>query len=103
MNRKTLLSLLVLVLVASFVSACSSSQKAALPITVQLAPAPPASLEVSTSTQLAAQLVNDTAAAGVDWSVTCTSSDCGSIAPAHTASGGATTYTAPATVPTGGR
>ena len=102
MTRKTLLSLLVLVFVASFSAACSSSKKAALPITVQLAPAPPASLEVSTSTQLAAQLVNDTAAAGVDWSVTCTSSDCGSIAPAHTASGGATTYTAPVTVPTGG-
>jgi hypothetical protein len=102
MNRKTMLSLLAVVLVASFVSACSSGHKAAQPITVQLAPAPPASLEVSTSTQLAAQLVNDTAAAGVDWSVTCTSSDCGSIAPTHTASGGATTYTAPATVPTGG-
>ena len=92
MSRKTLLSLLVVIFVASFVSACGSSHKAALPITVQLAPAPPASLEVSTSTQLAAQLVNDTAAAGADWSVTCTSSDCGSISPAHTASGGATTF-----------
>jgi hypothetical protein len=102
MNRKTLLSLIVVVFVASFVSACGSSHKAALPITVQLAPAPPASMEVSTSAQLTAQLINDTAAAGVDWSVACTSSDCGSISPAHTASGGATTFTAPATVPTGG-
>jgi hypothetical protein len=102
MNRKALLAVLVVVAVATFVSGCSSSKKAAQPITVQLAPAPPTSMEVSTTTQIAAQLVNDTAAAGVDWSVTCTSSDCGSIAPAHTASGGATTYTAPATVPTGG-
>jgi hypothetical protein len=101
MNRKTLLSLLVVILVASFISACSSSKKAPLVISVQLAPPPPGSLEVSYSTQLGAQVVNDTAAAGVDWTVTCTSADCGSISPAHTASGGATTYTAPATVPTG--
>jgi len=101
MNRKTLLSLLIVVLIASFVSACSSSKKAPLVISVTLAPPPPGSLEVSYSTQLGAQVVNDTAAAGVDWTVTCTSADCGSILPAHTASGGATTYTAPATVPTG--
>ncbi len=101
MNRKALLSLLVVVLVASFVSACSSSKKAPLVISVQLAPPPPGSLEVSYMTQLGAQVVNDTAAAGVDWTVTCTSADCGSLSPAHTASGGATTYTAPATVPTG--
>jgi hypothetical protein len=102
MSRKALLSLLTVVFVASFVTACSSSKKAPLAIQVTLAPAPPASLQVSTTVQLTAQLINDTAAAGVDWSVTCTSSDCGSIAPAHTASGGATTYTSPATVPTGG-
>src|ERR1700723_383533 len=102
MSRKSLLSLIVLVFVASFVSACSSSKKAPLVISVQLAPAPPAALEVGMSVQLTAQTINDTAAAGVDWSVSCTSSDCGSISPAHTASGGATTFTAPATVPTGG-
>jgi Tfp pilus assembly protein PilX len=103
MSRKILLlNLLVLVFVASFVSACSSSKKTPAAITVQLAPPAPASLQVSTTVQLTAQTVNDTAAAGVDWTVTCTSSDCGSLAPAHTASGGATTYTAPATVPTGG-
>src|SRR5580704_2049945 len=102
MSRKSLLSLIVLVFVASFVSACGSSHKPALVISVHFAPPPPAALEVGLSTQLTAQTINDTAAAGVDWSVTCTSADCGSISPAHTASGGATTYTAPATVPTGG-
>jgi hypothetical protein len=102
MNRKTLLSLLVVVLVASFVSACSSSKKAPPPITVQLAPAPPGALEVSHSVQIGAQVTSDTAGAGVDWTLACTSADCGSIAPAHTASGGATTYTAPSVVPTGG-
>ena len=102
MNRKTLLSIFVVVLVASFVSACSSSKKAPPPITVQLAPAPPGALEVSLSVQIGAQVTSDTAGAGVDWTLACTSADCGSIAPAHTASGGATTYTAPSVVPTGG-
>ncbi|MGA8073166.1 MAG: hypothetical protein WB995_06785 [Candidatus Acidiferrales bacterium] len=102
MNRKTLLSIFVVVLVASFVSACSSGHKAPPPITVQLAPAPPGALEVSLSVQIGAQVTSDTAGAGVDWTLACTSADCGSIAPAHTASGGATTYTAPSVVPTGG-
>lgn len=102
MSRKAQLSLLALVFVASFVSACGSGHKAPLPISVQIAPAPPAALEIGLSVQLSAQTVNDTAAAGIDWSVSCTSSDCGSISPAHTDSGGATTFTAPATVPTGG-
>ncbi len=102
MKKTTFLSLLTLVFVASLVSACGSSKKAPLVISVQIAPAPPAALEVSHSIQLSAQTVNDTAAAGVDWTLSCTSSDCGSIMPAHTDNGAATTYTAPATVPTGG-
>jgi hypothetical protein len=101
MNRKALLAVLVVVIASTFVSGCSSSSKTVTPISVQLAPPPPASVEVSTPVQLAAQVVSDTAAAGVDWSVTCTSADCGSVSPAHTASGAATTYTGPATVPTG--
>src|SRR6202012_5022903 len=36
------------------------------------------------------------------WSVTCGTSSCGSFSPTSTQSGAATTYTAPANVPTGG-
>jgi len=39
---------------------------------------------------------------GVTWSIQCSESDCGTIAPATSASGVAVTYTAPATVPSGG-
>ncbi len=39
---------------------------------------------------------------GVTWSVQCSAADCGTIAPATSASGAAVTYTAPATVPSGG-
>jgi hypothetical protein len=51
---------------------------------------------------LIATVTADSSDAGVDWTVTCGSAGaCGSFAPAHTASGTATTFTAPAAVPTG--
>lgn len=58
-------------------------------------------LVINSVAPLIATVNSDAANAGVDWSVTCGSSGCGSFSPTHTASGAATTYTAPATVPTG--
>jgi hypothetical protein len=73
-----------------------------LPISVGFAPAPPSSLGLSVATQFKAVLENDATGAGVNWTVLCSSSDCGSFNPTQTASGVLTTYTSPATVPTGG-
>ena len=73
-----------------------------LPISVGFAPAPPSSLGLSVATQFKAVLNNDVTGAGVNWTVLCSSSDCGSFNPRQTASGVLTTYTTPATVPTGG-
>jgi len=73
-----------------------------LPISVGFAPAPPSSLGLSIATQFKAVLNNDATGAGVNWTVLCGSSDCGSFSPKQTASGVLTTYTTPATVPTGG-
>lgn len=72
------------------------------PISVSLAPPPPGTLQAGASTQLRAVLNNDAANAGVKWTVSCGSSDCGSFQPAQTSSGVATTYTAPAVAPAGG-
>jgi len=72
------------------------------PISVSLAPPPPGMLATGATAQLRAVLNNDAADAGVNWSVICGSNDCGSFKPAQTASGIATTYTAPAAVPAGG-
>jgi hypothetical protein len=69
------------------------------PITVTLN-APPASLVASATAALTATVANDNANAGVTWSVTCGSGQCGSFSPTTTPSGTATTYTAPAAVPT---
>jgi hypothetical protein len=50
---------------------------------------------------LVATVTNDAGNAGVDWSVLCGSTGaCGTFSPTHTASGVATTYTAPAAPPT---
>jgi hypothetical protein len=63
---------------------------------------PPASIAAGATASLAATVANDTANAGVNWTVTCSSSSCGSFNPTKTASGAATVYTAPSAIPTSG-
>jgi hypothetical protein len=54
---------------------------------------------VSTTSNLAATVANDTKNAGVNWTVTCGNTQCGSFNPTATGSGSSTVYTAPSTVP----
>lgn len=62
---------------------------------------PPASVQAGATAQLTAVVTNDSKSGGVNW--TCApAGSCGSFNPAMTASGTATTYTAPATAPSGG-
>ena len=68
-------------------------------ISVAFVSEPPSSMSVSGSASIAATVGNDPAGRGVTWSVKCPSSQCGSFSVTSTASGVATTYTAPATVP----
>jgi hypothetical protein len=71
-------------------------------ISVTFAATPPATLATSATTSITANVANDSANAGVKWTVTCTaaaSSTCGSFSAATTASGTATTYTAPSAIP----
>lgn len=72
------------------------------PISVSFSTAPPSWLQVSKTAPVAATVANDSSNKGVDWSCT-PASACGSLNPTHTASGAATTYTAPAAVPSGGK
>jgi hypothetical protein len=71
-------------------------------ISVALSPAPPTTITAGQTASLTAVVSNDSANAGVTWSVTCSVSSCGSFTPTTTPSGTATTYSAPANVPTGG-
>ncbi len=71
-----------------------------LPIAIRISPATYTVAAAGTA-QFTATVTNDVKAGGVTWSCTPMSS-CGSFNPATTASGAATTYSAPATVPAGG-
>ncbi|MGO8796428.1 MAG: beta strand repeat-containing protein [Candidatus Sulfotelmatobacter sp.] len=101
--RKSIVLLIALGMIAALV-ACSSSSKSTPPaITVSLSSAP-SSVLVNGTISITATVANDSANAGVTWSVTCGSSGsgaCGAFSSANTASGTAVTYTAPAAVPTG--
>jgi len=79
-----------------------SAQIAIMPIQVTVTPQTFSAPEGST-TALTAIVSFDLSDAGVDWGtpVCGTPGDCGSITPAHTASGVAATYTAPKSIPAG--
>jgi hypothetical protein len=80
------------VAVTMLMAACSSPRT---PISVAISTAPPASLNVNQTASIVATLTNDSSNAGVNWSCAPAGS-CGTFSPTHTASGAATTYTAPA-------
>jgi len=72
-----------------------------VPITVGFSPQPPGSVVAGSVTSITAVVNNDPNNRGVNWSVTCGSSQCGSFSATSTASGVATSFTAPSTVPSG--
>ena len=55
--------------------------------------------QVGSSVQLTANVSGDAQNLGVNWRVTCTATDCGSVSPTSTPNGASTTYTPPATAP----
>jgi len=72
------------------------------PISISMTQPPPATMLLTAQASLTAVVTNDTIGDGVTWSVACISapgSDCGSITPTRSGSGGSVTYTAPASVP----
>ena len=104
-GRSSIVSALTLVFLAALLlglSACGSSGSNGppLPVAVSFVTAPPSSVIVGGTFQAVAA-VSNSSNGNVSWSCTPAGS-CGSFNPTTTASGAATTYTAPATVPTGG-
>lgn len=107
-SRQTLLAVVALSMAAALV-ACSSGSKSTggggggggNPIAVSMSGTPPTTLAVNATGQFTATVTNDSANAGVSWSCA-PSGSCGAFNPTTTASGTATTYTAPSTVPSGG-
>jgi hypothetical protein len=104
MNRIHLrLLFLVATAALAFTTGCSSGTSGnpnpPANISVSFASQPASSIQVGNTTSLTANVSNDSANGGVKWSVACGSSACGTFSTATTASGSATTYTAPFQVP----
>lgn len=102
-NMTILKSILFLTALALFtaLTGCSSSNSTPPPppITVTLSSVG-STLIVNSQTPITATVANDPIAGSVNWSCT-PSASCGTFNPTSTASGAATTYTAPATVTSG--
>ncbi len=72
-------------------------------ISLSIYPQPRAEMNVTSTAPFAAVVDNDPEDAGVNWTATCSSSQCGSFTTSNpVASGSAATYQAPANIPTGG-
>jgi len=82
-------------------SATANVSITAPPVSIAITTAPAASMQTNATTSVTATVSNDSANKGVTWSCA-PSGSCGSLTPVQTASGAATTYTAPAAVPAGG-
>ncbi|HKF47819.1 MAG TPA: hypothetical protein VKB38_10715 [Terracidiphilus sp.] len=83
-------------------SVAVSTNLTILPVSVSLTPTV-YNLKTVGTTKFTATVTNDTALnKGVDWTVSCAGTDCGSISPQHTASGTPASFTAPQSVPNGG-
>jgi probable HAF family extracellular repeat protein len=67
--------------------------------TVFTVSSPSAVVQVGTTAQFYANVTGDPHNAGVNWTVTCPATSCGSISPTSTANQGATTYMPPPSVP----
>jgi len=99
-------------------SLTDTTKSASVKLTITNPPAPvpvtvsvlPSTVYVTTSgsthsTPLTAIVTNDSAAAGVDWSLSCNASSCGTLngsKTAHTASGVAVSFVSPSTAPSSG-
>jgi hypothetical protein len=84
----------VISLSLAWITGCGSNPPIA--VTVRLSTA---SVQAGGTQQFTATVANDSANKGVNWSVSCSAAQCGSVSPTSTASGVPTTYTAPATPP----
>jgi hypothetical protein len=72
-------------------------------VSIVASTAPPFTLAAGGTMLLIGTLSNDytTGGGSINWSLSCPSSDCGSLSATKTASGTSITYTAPAAIPTG--
>jgi hypothetical protein len=84
--------------VAIILAGCGGGMQQPLLVTMGVTSA---AVQPGTTAQIVATVSNDSSNKGINWTVTCPTAPCGSVAPTNTASGAPTTYTAPAIPPAG--
>lgn len=75
----------------------SASATISVPAIVVTVSPPGVTLQPGGTQQFTATVSNDPSSKGVTWTVSCSAAACGTVSPTATASGAATTYTAPST------
>jgi predicted dienelactone hydrolase len=83
--------------VSNTAASASSRVTVAGGMAIAIAPGANTTVPGGASKQFTATVVNDPAKGGVTWSLSCSAAPCGTVAPASTANGVQTTYTAPPT------
>lgn len=102
-TRQTVFAVLALMMLATLVACGGSSTHTTPPAVIGVSlTSPPASVMESATVPFTAVVTNDTANAGVTWSVSCGATNCGSFVSSTSTSGAANNFTAPATIPAGG-
>ncbi len=94
--RVSVTGILVGVFLAASNFGCGGSSSLTTPppaVSVSVSPNT-ATVQAGATAQFTATVANDSANKGVNWSVSCSAAPCGSVSPASTASGTATTYSA---------
>lgn len=76
-------------------SGSSTTSEIKFPVTVSVT-LDPSTVPAGGSVQVTATVINDSANKGVNWTVSCPATPCGSVSPTTTTSGVAATYTSPA-------
>jgi hypothetical protein len=98
-NLASTIATLIVLAIAVCISGCgAASAPPPLPISVSVSPSTPQSVDSGQTASFTATVANDSSNKGVTWTVTCATAPCGTVSPTSTASGAATTYTAPSSV-----
>ena len=104
-TKRWILSLLPVAMIAGL-AACGSGAPVqnqppppSAKLTIDFSTAPTSPLPLNQTTTMVAEVKNDSKNYGVDWSLTCASSNCGTLSAKHTDSGASVTYTPPVSLP----
>jgi len=98
-NRTPLPGILIAMVLAAVNSGCGGSGSGGVPPpAINISPAT-VTTQFGGTQQFTATIETGSTSEGVAWTLTCSSTPCGTVSPASTASGAPTTYTVPVTLP----